>query len=182
MPEKLVEALDITTQLAMAAGLDALREAGIPLVHDLQAHDHRQRPARALDAAGAAARRDGRHFRQRLPRRRSLRRRVPALLRLPEPACEQLALLEELRQATTDEHTLHELQPARRPAARRAGRASPTSSTAASSSASCPWATASSPSTSARAAPTPRSTPPAPARRRPSPSPRTGFAPAAAGA
>ncbi|MBP6802786.1 MAG: SDR family NAD(P)-dependent oxidoreductase [Chloroflexi bacterium] len=28
---KLVEALDITTQLAMAAGLDALREAGIPL-------------------------------------------------------------------------------------------------------------------------------------------------------
>ncbi|MGE5222611.1 MAG: SDR family NAD(P)-dependent oxidoreductase [Omnitrophica WOR_2 bacterium] len=30
--EKLVQALDITTQLAMAAGLDALREAGIPLV------------------------------------------------------------------------------------------------------------------------------------------------------
>ncbi len=30
--EKLVEALDITTQLAMAAGIDALREAGIPLV------------------------------------------------------------------------------------------------------------------------------------------------------
>ncbi|MCB8986893.1 MAG: hypothetical protein H6661_03985 [Ardenticatenaceae bacterium] len=28
---KLVEALDVTTQLAMAAGLDALREAGIPL-------------------------------------------------------------------------------------------------------------------------------------------------------
>ena len=28
----MVEALDITTQLAMAAGLDALREAGIPLV------------------------------------------------------------------------------------------------------------------------------------------------------
>ena len=32
VPEKLIEALDITTQLAMAAGLDALREAGIPLV------------------------------------------------------------------------------------------------------------------------------------------------------
>ncbi len=32
VPGKLVEALDITTQLAMAAGLDALREAGIPLV------------------------------------------------------------------------------------------------------------------------------------------------------
>ncbi|MFI5180560.1 MAG: type I polyketide synthase, partial [Thermoanaerobaculia bacterium] len=32
VPEKLVEALDVTSQLAMAAGLDALREAGIPLV------------------------------------------------------------------------------------------------------------------------------------------------------
>ncbi len=32
VPAELVEALDITTQLAMAAGLDALREAGIPLV------------------------------------------------------------------------------------------------------------------------------------------------------
>ncbi len=32
VPAKLVEALDVTTQLAMAAGLDALREAGIPLV------------------------------------------------------------------------------------------------------------------------------------------------------
>ncbi|MBP8293735.1 MAG: beta-ketoacyl synthase, partial [Caldilineaceae bacterium] len=31
VPGKLIEALDITTQLAMAAGLDALREAGIPL-------------------------------------------------------------------------------------------------------------------------------------------------------
>ncbi len=31
-PTKLVEALDITTQMAMAAGLDALREAGVPLV------------------------------------------------------------------------------------------------------------------------------------------------------
>ena len=32
VPQKLVEALDVTTQLAIAAGLDALREAGIPLV------------------------------------------------------------------------------------------------------------------------------------------------------
>ncbi|NUM43180.1 MAG: SDR family NAD(P)-dependent oxidoreductase [Anaerolineales bacterium] len=32
VPQKLVDTLDITTQLAMAAGLDALREAGIPLV------------------------------------------------------------------------------------------------------------------------------------------------------
>jgi 3-oxoacyl-(acyl-carrier-protein) synthase/NAD(P)-dependent dehydrogenase (short-subunit alcohol dehydrogenase family) len=32
VPPKLIEALDVTTQLGMAAGLDALREAGIPLV------------------------------------------------------------------------------------------------------------------------------------------------------
>ncbi|MBK7215556.1 MAG: acyltransferase domain-containing protein [Candidatus Promineofilum sp.] len=32
IPAELVEALDITSQLAMAAGIDALREAGIPLV------------------------------------------------------------------------------------------------------------------------------------------------------
>ncbi len=32
MSPKLVEALDTTAQLAMAAGIDALREAGIPLV------------------------------------------------------------------------------------------------------------------------------------------------------
>jgi malonyl CoA-acyl carrier protein transacylase/NAD(P)-dependent dehydrogenase (short-subunit alcohol dehydrogenase family) len=32
VPKKLIEALDITTQLALAAGLDALREAGLPLV------------------------------------------------------------------------------------------------------------------------------------------------------
>lgn len=31
VPEKLVEAFDISTQLAVAAGLDALREAGLPL-------------------------------------------------------------------------------------------------------------------------------------------------------
>ncbi|HRQ13822.1 MAG TPA: beta-ketoacyl synthase N-terminal-like domain-containing protein, partial [Promineifilum sp.] len=32
VPAELIEALDTTTQLAMAAGIDALREAGIPLV------------------------------------------------------------------------------------------------------------------------------------------------------
>ena len=32
VPSKLIEALDITSQLAIAAGLDSLREAGIPLV------------------------------------------------------------------------------------------------------------------------------------------------------
>ena len=56
MPEKLVEALDITTQLAMAAGLDALREAGIPLVQTYKQTPQRQVPARSLDAARSAAR------------------------------------------------------------------------------------------------------------------------------
>jgi acyl transferase domain-containing protein/acyl carrier protein/NAD(P)-dependent dehydrogenase (short-subunit alcohol dehydrogenase family) len=37
VPAKLVEALDITTQLAMAAGIDSLREAGIPLVQTYRA-------------------------------------------------------------------------------------------------------------------------------------------------
>ena len=32
MPEERVEALDISTQLAIAAGIEALRDAGIPLV------------------------------------------------------------------------------------------------------------------------------------------------------
>ncbi|MEZ4539853.1 MAG: SDR family NAD(P)-dependent oxidoreductase [Chloroflexota bacterium] len=32
VPSELIEALDVTSQLAMAAGIDALREAGIPLV------------------------------------------------------------------------------------------------------------------------------------------------------
>ncbi len=32
VPEKLVDALDLASQIAMAAGLDALHEAGIPLV------------------------------------------------------------------------------------------------------------------------------------------------------
>ena len=32
VPAKLIEALDVTTQLSIAAGIDALREAGIPLV------------------------------------------------------------------------------------------------------------------------------------------------------
>jgi hypothetical protein len=85
VPAKLIEALDITTQLAMAAGLDALREAGIPLVQTYRTHQHRQVPARPLAAARSPARRDRRHLRQRLPRRRPLRRRVQALLHLREP-------------------------------------------------------------------------------------------------
>jgi hypothetical protein len=72
----LIEALDITTQLAMAAGLDALREAGIPLVQTYKRTSTGKVPARPLAAARSNARRHRRHLRQRLPRRRPLRRRV----------------------------------------------------------------------------------------------------------
>ena len=54
VPDKLVEALDITTQLAMAAGLDALREAGHPAGADLAAHDDR---AASCPTAGCCPRR-----------------------------------------------------------------------------------------------------------------------------
>ena len=47
VPAELVEALDTSTQLAMAAGLDALREAGIPLVREYRtASNGRQLPDR----------------------------------------------------------------------------------------------------------------------------------------
>ncbi len=42
VPEKLVEALDLASQMAMAAGLDALHEAGIPPGADLQEDEQGQ--------------------------------------------------------------------------------------------------------------------------------------------
>ena len=44
-------ALDAATRLAIGAGFDALRDAGIPLVHALQDHDARHPAARPLGAA-----------------------------------------------------------------------------------------------------------------------------------
>ena len=79
VPAKLIEALDITTQLAMAAGLDALREAGIPLVQTYRTTTKGTYLPEKLAAARGAARRDRRDLRQRFPRRRPHRRRVPPL-------------------------------------------------------------------------------------------------------
>ena len=56
VPAKLVEALDITTQLSMAAGIDALREAGIPLVQTYRTTTKGTYLARSLAAAGISAR------------------------------------------------------------------------------------------------------------------------------
>ena len=98
VPAKLIEALDITTQLAIAAGLDALREAGIPLVQTSSHHHQGHLPARPLAVArSACATRPGVIFGQRLPGRRPLRRRAQALLRL-ENLRQQIVMLEELRQ------------------------------------------------------------------------------------
>ncbi len=69
------EALDTTPGWPSAPGFDALRDAGIPLVMQLQDHDARHPAARPLGAARGAARRHRRHLRLRLPRLRPLRRR-----------------------------------------------------------------------------------------------------------
>ena len=68
------EALDIATRLAIGAGFDALRDAGIPLVHALQDHHAGHPAARPLGPARRPARRHRRHLRLRVPRLRPLRR------------------------------------------------------------------------------------------------------------
>ena len=83
--EKLVEALDTTTQLAMAAGIDALREAGIPLVQTYRkTTTGKYLPERWLlpeplrDETGVI-------FASAFPGLRPLRGRDPAVLHLREP-------------------------------------------------------------------------------------------------
>ena len=61
-------ALGRDTQLAIAAGIDALRDAGIPLVRRLQDHDYRHPPSRELVAARADARRHRCDLRLGVPR------------------------------------------------------------------------------------------------------------------
>ncbi|MBW7885139.1 MAG: acyltransferase domain-containing protein, partial [Caldilineaceae bacterium] len=109
VPAKLVEALDITTQLAVAAGLDALREAGIPLVQTYRPTSKgTYLPERWLlpeclrDETGVI-------FASAFPggdRMASEFRRFYEW----ENRRQQLAMLEDLRQYTTDSITLRELQ------------------------------------------------------------------------
>ena len=178
-------ALDATTQLAIGAGLDALRDAGIPLVHALQ--DDHDTGTKLPDRWGLpdALRDDtGVIFASAFPGFDSLRRRARALLRRPAPpraADRAGAAVRALDRAATE------------PAAGRESTAASTSCAATLEDRAvrvrpalpvpraCRWATPSSPRSSARAGRTRRSTRPARAPRRPSRWPRTGSAPAAAG-
>ncbi len=108
VPAKLVEALDSTTQLAMAAGLDALREAGIPLVQTYRRTttgkdlpDRWMLPEALRDETGVI-------FASAFP---GLDRIAEEFERYYtyEHRREQLEALEALRQVTTDPATLAEI-------------------------------------------------------------------------
>ncbi len=109
VPSDLIDALDITTQLAMAAGLDALREAGIPLVQTYRKTttgkflpDRWVLPASLRDETGvifASAFPGGDRFVQEFQSYFEYRNRM-----------EQLTMLEDLRNRTDDPQTLREIK------------------------------------------------------------------------
>ncbi|MCB9143590.1 MAG: SDR family NAD(P)-dependent oxidoreductase [Anaerolineales bacterium] len=108
VPAKLVEALDTTTQLAFAAGIDALREAGIPLVQTWRKTttgrmlpDRWMLPNAMRDETGvifASAFPGGARFAEEMSRFYEWEGRRA-----------QLAALEDLRRYTTDPGTLQEI-------------------------------------------------------------------------
>ncbi|MEZ4643951.1 MAG: beta-ketoacyl synthase N-terminal-like domain-containing protein [Chloroflexota bacterium] len=108
VPEKLVEALDSTTQLAMAAGFDALREAGIPLVQtfrrtttDKFLPDRWLLPEPLRDETGvifASAFPGGDRFAEEMGRYFTFQNRL-----------DQLQMLQDVRAYTRDADTLREL-------------------------------------------------------------------------
>ena len=108
VPAELIEALDVTSQLAIAAGLDALREAGIPLVQTYKRTSTGKHlperwmlPEALRDETGvifASAFPGGDRFADEFTRYYTYRNRV-----------EQLETLEDLRNYTTDGATLSEL-------------------------------------------------------------------------
>jgi acyl transferase domain-containing protein len=108
VPAKLIEALDITTQLSIAAGLDALREAGIPLVQSYRPTskgtylpDRWLLPEALRDETGvifASAFPGGDRMADDFRRYYEWENRR-----------QQLAALEDLRQYTTDATTLREI-------------------------------------------------------------------------
>ena len=108
MPAKLIEALDITTQLAMAAGLDALREAGIPLVQTYRTTskgtylpDRWMLPEALRDETGVI-------FASAFPGGDRLADEFSRFYEW-ENRRQQIAALEDLRQYTTDPTTLREI-------------------------------------------------------------------------
>ena len=108
VPAKLVEALDTTTQLAFAAGIDALREAGIPLVQTWRKTttgrllpDRWMLPDAMRDETGvifASAFPGGDRFAEEMTRFYTWESRRA-----------QLAMLEDLRRYTSDSSTLQEI-------------------------------------------------------------------------
>ncbi|MEZ4516690.1 MAG: acyltransferase domain-containing protein [Chloroflexota bacterium] len=170
VPEALVEALDITTQLAMAAGLDALREAGIPLVQTWKLTstgkylpDRWLLPESMRDDTGvifASAFPGGDRFAEELQRYFTDANRR-----------EQLEALEDLRQYTSDLNTVNEIN--RRITIFDQLEREPYTFDRRFLFRILLWATASSPNTLARVDPIPRLTQPAPAPLRQSLWPRT---------
>ncbi|MBL8131521.1 MAG: acyltransferase domain-containing protein, partial [Anaerolineae bacterium] len=108
VPDKLIEALDTTTQLAMAAGLDALREAGIPLAQTFRATstgkflpDRWMLPESLRDSTGvifASAFPGGDRYADEFNRYFAYQNRL-----------DQLALLEDLRRVVADPAALSEI-------------------------------------------------------------------------
>ena len=108
VPGKLVEVLDITSQLAMAAGLDSLREAGIPMVQAYRRTtigkllpDRWMLPEALRDETGvifASAFPGGERFAEELSRYYIWQNRA-----------DQIAVLEDLRQCTADPETQREI-------------------------------------------------------------------------
>ena len=108
VPADLIEALDMTTQLAMAAGLDALREAGIPLVQTFKRTstgkhlpDRWMLPSAMRDDTGvifASAFPGGDRFADEFTRYYTYVNRT-----------QQLEMLEDLRQYATDAATQSEI-------------------------------------------------------------------------
>ncbi len=108
VPEKMIEALDSTTQLAIAAGIDALREAGIPLVQTYRQTttgkhlpDRWMLPEPLRDSTGvifASAFPGIDRFADELTRYHTYKSHV-----------ERLELLEDLRRYTSDPQTLQEI-------------------------------------------------------------------------
>ena len=109
VPDKLVEALDITSQLAFAAGLDALREAGLPLVQTFRKTkggkylpDRWMLPEALRDETGvifASAFPGGDRLAEEFERCFTWQNRM-----------EQIEMLEDLRVGSQDEATLDEIK------------------------------------------------------------------------
>ena len=154
----------LTTQLAMAAGLDALREAGIPLVQTWKKTttgkylpERWMLPEAMRDETGVI-------FASAFPGYNRFADEAHRYYTF-ESRRAQKRQLEELLETTREPGTPRRRSRGGSPRSTRSSRRSPTRSTGASCSASSRWATASSPSTSAPAGPTPTSTRPAPRRR-----------------